>query len=119
MKYTLLIFVSLLLSSCSSTSDYKKLEGTWTNGSIEINFSKDNTLEIITKKDSIPAMVGSYSVNGTDMFITFTTGKIPQNCGGEAKYRYKLNEIAINFDFERDDCPFRKGEFAKTFKKVK
>ncbi|MBS1492911.1 MAG: hypothetical protein JST55_05360 [Bacteroidetes bacterium] len=119
MKYFFILILSVFLFSCSSTTDYKKLEGTWTNGSIEINFSKDNTFELLTKKDSIPAMVGSYTVNGTDIFISFSSGKIPLSCRGEAKYQYTLNEIALNFDLERDDCPFRKEQFAKTFKKIK
>lgn len=108
-----------LFTSCSPSSDYKKLHGTWTNGSIQLIFPSNDVIQVSTNLDSIPEFSGSYSINGASMFIQFTTGSIPQNCVGEAKYQYTLNEIALNFDMERDDCPFRKEEFTKTFKKIK
>jgi hypothetical protein len=119
MRFLLIIVLSFLLSSCSSTSDYKKLHGTWTNGSIQISFPSNESIQISTNNDSIPEVSGTYSINGSDMFIQFTLGTVPDNCGGEAKYEYTINEIALNFDLQRDDCPFRKEEFAKTFKKIK
>lgn len=117
------IFISsmliLLLSSCSPSSDYKKLHGTWTNGSIQLIFPSNDVIQVSTNLDSIPEFSGKYSINGTSMFIQFSSGTLPENCGGETKYQYTLNEIALNFDLERDDCPFRKVEFSKTFKKIK
>jgi hypothetical protein len=109
----------LLLSSCSPDSDFKKLHGTWTNGSIQLIFPDNSTIQISTDRDSIPEYSGTYSINGSDMFIEFTSEKIPDSCGGEGKYNYTINEIALNFDLERDDCPFRKKEFENTFKKIK
>lgn len=114
--FLLVIFVA---SSCSPSSDYKKLHGTWTNGSIQLIFPSNDVIQISTNLDSIPEFSGTYSINGSDIFIQFTSGNIQDSCGGEAKYKYNLNEIALNFDLERDDCAFRKGEFAKTFKKIK
>lgn len=118
--FILSFFISLLfLSSCSPSSDYKKLHGTWTNGSIQLVFPSNDAIQVSTNLDSIPEFSGAYSINGSDMFIQFSSGSIPDSCGGEAKYQYTLNEIALNFDIERDDCPFRKKEFSKTFKKIK
>ncbi|MBS1516283.1 MAG: hypothetical protein JSS63_14710 [Bacteroidetes bacterium] len=114
----LIILIFFLLSSCSS-DDYKKLRGTWTNGSIYLIIPDNSTLQISTNNDSIPEFSGSYSINGSDMFVTFSSGQITDSCLGEGKYEYKINAIALNLDFIRDDCPFRKEQFAKTFKKVK
>lgn len=119
MKLFILVIFCLIFSSCSPTSDYKKLYGTWTNGTIQLFFPSNDVIQVSTNLDSIPEFTGTYSINGSDMFIQFTSANIPDSCGGEAKYQYKINEIALNFDFERDDCPFRKEEFAKTFKKIK
>ncbi len=113
------LFILLLFSSCSPSSDYKNLHGTWTNGSVQIIFPSNDAIQVSTNLDSIPEYSGIYSINGSDIFIQFTKGSISQDCGGEAKYQYILNEIALNFDFIRDDCAFRKDEFAKTFKKIK
>lgn len=113
---SMLIF---LLFSCFPSSDYKKLHGTWTNGSIQLIFPSNDVLQVSSNNDSIPEYSGTYSINGSDMFVQFTSGSVPDNCGGEAKYEYTINEIALNFDLERDDCSFRKEEFAKTFKKIK
>lgn len=118
-KTLLFVFISFLLSSCTPTSDYKKLHGTWTNGTIQLIFPSNDVIQISTNLDSIPEFSGTYSINGSDIFIQFTSGKIPENCGGEGKYQYTLNEIALNFDFIRDECPFRINEFSKTFKKIK
>lgn len=115
-SYLMLMF---LFSACSPSSDYKKLHGTWTNGSILLIFPSNDVIQISTNNDSIPEFSGTYSVNGSAMFIQFTSGIIPENCSGEAKYQYILNEIALNFDLETDDCSFRKEEFTKTFKKIK
>jgi len=71
------------------------------------------------ERDSIPEIIGSYTLNGSDMFVQFNDGKIPQDCAGESKYSYSINEIALNFDFEVDNCAMRKEEFSKTFKKIK
>jgi hypothetical protein len=111
--------ILLFFSSCSSSSDYQKLHGTWTNGSIQLIFPSNDAIQVSTNNDSLPEFSGLYSINGTSMFIRFTSGNIAENCGGEAKYQYILNEIALNFDYERDDCAFRKEEFTKTFKKIK
>ncbi len=119
MKYFSFLILALLLSSCSPDSDYKKLHGTWTNGSIQLIFPSNDVIKVSTNNDSIPEFSGTYSINGSDIFVQFASGNIPQNCGGEGKYQYTLNQIALNFDLERDDCPFRKEEFAKTFKKIK
>lgn len=122
-KIFILIFsnsmLMFLFSSCSPSSDYKKLHGAWTNGSIQLIFPSNDVIHISTNNDSIPEYSGSYSLNGSSIFIQFASGNIPQNCGGEAKYEYVINEIALNFDLERDDCLIRKEEFAKTFKKIK
>jgi len=117
-KILFLIFI-LSLSSCSPSSDYKKLHGLWTNGSIQLIFPSNDVIHVSTNNDSIPEYSGTYSINGSDIFIQFTAGTLPDSCGGEAKYEYTINEIALNFDFIRDDCPFRREEFAKTFKKIK
>ncbi len=114
-----LFLICFLLSSCSPSSDYKKLHGTWSNGSIQLLFPSNDIIQVSTNLDSIPEFSGTYSINGSSMFIQFTSGTLPENCGEEAKYQYTLNEIALNFDLELDDCPFRKEEFAKTFKKIK
>lgn len=113
------LLVIFFLSSCSPDSDYKKLHGTWTNGSIQLIFPSNNVIQVSNNLDSIPEFSGTYSINGSDIFIQFISGNIPDSCGGEAKYLYNLNEIALNFDFLRDDCSFRKEEFKKTFKKIK
>jgi len=118
-KYLFLILLCILLSSCSSQSDYKKLNGIWTNGSISLIFSDNNNLSVSLDKDTIPEITGSYSLNGSDIFMQFNDGKIPNDCAGESKYEYTINEIALNFDMEVDLCPMRKEEFAKTFKKIK
>ncbi|MBX7045978.1 MAG: hypothetical protein K1X86_09085 [Ignavibacteria bacterium] len=118
MKFLILLTFFFLLSSCSS-DDYKKLHGTWTNGSIYLIFVSNDAIHISTNNDSIPEFSGSYSINGSDLFVTFSSGQIPDSCLGEGKYEYKINAIALNLDFIRDDCPFRKEQFAKTFKKVK
>lgn len=109
----------IFLIACSPSSDYKKLHGTWTNGSLKLIFPSNDVIQVSINNDSIPEFSGTYSINGSVMFIQFTSGKIPENCGSEAKYEYIINEIALNFDLERDDCPFRKEEFIKTFKKIK
>jgi len=82
-------------------------------------FTSNDAFQISTNNDSIPEFSGTYSINGSDMFITFTSGQIPDSCLGEGKYEYNLNAIALNLDFIRDDCPFRKQQFAATFKKIK
>lgn len=79
----------------------------------------NSNLQISTNNDSIPEYSGSYSINGSSMFVQFNSQNIPDSCGGEGKYDYNLNEIALNLDLVRDDCPFRKEQFAKTFKKMK
>lgn len=114
----ILLSIGVLFFSCS-TDDYKKLHGTWTNGSVYLVFISNDALGISTNNDSIPEFTGSYSINGSDMFINFSLGQIPDSCSGEGKYEYKLNALALNLDFIRDDCPFRKEQFARTFKKVK
>ena len=118
-KILFLIFIIFLLSSCSPSSDYKKLHGTWTNGSIQLIFPSTDVIQISKNNDSIPEYSGTYSINGSDMFVQFTLGSVSDSCGGEAKYVYTINEIALNFDLERDECPFRREEFTKTFKKIK
>ena len=119
MKKYLFLILFLLFSSCSPSSDYKKLHGTWTNGSIQLIFPSNDVIQVSTNLDSIPEFSGTYSINGSDIFIQFTSGKIHDSCVSEAKYQYILNEAALNFDFVRDDCGFRKNEFDKTFKKIK
>lgn len=111
--------ILIFLSSCSPSSDYKKLHGTWTNGSIQLIFPSTEVILVSTNNDSIPEVSGTYSINGSDIFVQFTSGSVPDSCGGEAKYVYTINEIALNFDLERDECPFRREEFTKTFKKIK
>lgn len=122
-KFIFTIFSNSMLMflfiACSPSSDYKKLHGTWTNGTIHLIFASNGLIQISTNNDSIPEFSGTYSNNGSSMFIQFTNGKIPENCSGEAKYEYIINEIALNFDLETDDCSFRKEEFTKTFKKIK
>lgn len=117
LHFILLIFF-LFLSSCSS-DDYKNFHGTWTNGFIYMMFTSNEAFQISTNNDSIPEFLGAYSINGTDIFVRFNSGQIPDSCLGEGKYEYKLNGFALNLDFIRDDCPFRKQQFAMTFKKIK